>query len=433
MKRFLLFVMLAAFSTVGLVTPASAASRQPPSAPRDVLVAQVGPAGSVQLSWKAPQRLGGAAVKGYRITWVQQPKASPERVRLGSAKARSTVLTGLKPGGSYLAKVAAYSRFGQGPWSKVSFTVAASATHTDQLFAVDTEADTLVRLPLAGGTESTVLTGVTDATDLATDPAGNAYLANNGSVTKVPVDGSAPITVGPGFQVETDQVGNAYLLSSGGIAKVTPAGQTTTTPGTGGGVLAVSRDGIVKTVGAAGETVYITTYPTGGGTPDVQTVSVDGRMRAALDDDRGNVYVNETAVGGSDSTFWELIQPGATSASDVSGRPAEYGVAAGPDGQFYLASSTSFCFAHSEDFGTCTPDRNVTEIQRFPVGGGTPVSVPITGLQTSRYTTMPLAVDANGAIFAAPAGSTPGIVRYPATGGAPTRLTDGQYELLTIG
>lgn len=372
-------------------------------------------------------------VRGYRITWVQQPKDGPAGLRIVSSRTRSVVLTALKPGATYVAQVAAYNRFGRGTWSKVTFSVPGAAAHADQLFAVDDEADTLVRFPLTGGPATVALTGVTAPTDLAIDPAGNAYLANSGTVTKVPADGSTSSTVGSGDGVETDDAGNLYVSGSGGLKKTTPTGRTSTITTAGSPYFAVAGDGTVKVLTSDRLITTISTYAAGSGTPEVQTVTLRGLPREVLDDEQGNLYLLEAAVGGSGAFFWELIKAGSASPVYVNTRTAEYGAAVGPDGHFYLAQSATFCFANSEDRGTCTPDRQVADILRYPVGGGSPTSIPVTGLSTSRYVGLSLAVDESGSLYAALLGDKPGLLRYPATGGTPTRLADGRYSLLTVG
>lgn len=435
MKRFVLTSVCVLFLTAGLISPASGADvRVPPSAPRDLTVSSTGsPVGSVRLSWNPPASVGGSMVRGYRITWVQQPKDAPTRLRIVSSRTRSVVLTALKPGATYLAQVAAYNRFGRGTWSKVTFNVPSTAAHADQLFAVDAKAATLVQFPLTGGPATVALTGVTAPTDLAIDPAGNAYLANNGTVTEVPVDGSTSRTVGSGDGVETDDAGNLYVSGSGGVKKTTPTGRTSAITTTDARYFAVAGDGTVKVLTSDGLIATISTYTAGASTPVVQTVTLRGLPRRVLDDDRGNLYLLEAAVGGSGASFWELIKAGSTSPEYLNTRIAEHGGAVGPDGHFYLAQSATFCFANSEDQGTCTPDRHVADILRYPVGGGTPTSIPVTGLSTSRYVGLSLAVDESGSLYAALLGDQPGLLRYPATGGTPTRLADGQYSLLTIG
>ena len=430
MKRVLLAVVCGFLLTVGLVGPSGATEKAPPTAPQSLTATMTGPT-SVELSWSAPIGYRSAKLTSYTLTWAELGTGRDVGSRKVSASTLSTTLVDLEPGLTYRARVAASHGRGRGPWAQVSFTVPPSTTRAQGLFAVDTVAHTLVRFPLVGGASTTLLTGVDLPGDLAIDPAGNAYLVDDQTVIKVPADGSAPSTFGSGFQVETDDAGYVYVAGSAGVVRTTPAGQTSTiTSATG--YLGVTGPGVVKVLAVSSTTGVITTSAPG--LPlTTQALNIDGYLQAMLVDDAGNLYLRTRATGGSGAVFWQLVKPADTLGQSIGPRIAEYAAGLGPDGQFYLGLSGSWCIGNTEDFGTCTPDRNVAEILRFPLGGGSSTGVPITGLRTSRSVTTELAVDGAGFIYGAQQGPTPGLLRYPATGGAPTRLADGTYALLTVG
>ncbi|MCW2810745.1 MAG: hypothetical protein JWP61_1203 [Friedmanniella sp.] len=431
MRRVLGSLVCAVVLLAGFVGSAEATVRRtPPSAPRSLAVTGTGqPVGSVKLTWRAPRTSGSAPITSYRVSWALARTHAVTHSRTLPARARSTVLA-LTAGSRYVVHVSARNRWGRSPSARVTFLVARPAAHVDSLVAVDTADHTLVRLPLTGGTETVLVTGLTQVSDLATDPSGNAYLVDDGAVREVSPTGTST-ALGAGRAVETDAAGNVYVLGTGGVTRRTPAGATTRVSSRPGDFLAVQADGQV-TVGEVNSiNLTLTTY--GAGAPVTRVVGTTGYATNLLDDDHGRFYTKVRATGGSGATWWSVINPGASDALSVSTRLAENGGTVGPDGRFFLAQSVSFCAGLGEQTGSCTPDRNVPELLSFPPSATTPATVPVTGLRTTRDEQLHLAADRGGQVYAAQLGTDPGLLRFAAGGGAPTRLAQGTFGLLAVG
>ena len=416
---------------LGVVSPAQAATRHdPPSAVRHVAATAEGQdAGSLQVSWKAPKHASRDKVEGYTVTYAKASRPSArERVTVPARK-RSVVLRGLAVGQRYVVRVAASNRWGRGPWADVT----AAPAHHEALYAVDEKAHTLVRFATSGKARATtVLTGVSAASDLEVDPFGNAYVATGGAVTEVPLTGAAH-EVGPGTQVETDDAGDVYLGDTTGVTRIGTGGdRSVVATDAAGDNLSVDGAGVV-TVATTGYDASLTTYAPGAAPLHrALTATKGGRI---LGDRRGNVYDNTSSGGGAGFAYWVRLAPGATTAEVKSTRNAEYGATVAADDSFYLAQSGSFCPDISENMGTCTPDRQVSSIARYAPDGHLVSDVPTSGFSTRRYLGLDIAVTSTGTLFAANRGSgeTPALVRVSSAGGPASRVATGEYGLLAVG
>lgn len=435
MTKHVLVVLVGLLLSVGLVGPAEAAGRHvPPSAPRDVVATAAGQdPGSVRVSWRRPKHSGTGPVRSYVVTYAEASAPSDQQRVVVAADRRATVLHGLAAGQRYVVRVAAVNRWGRGPWARTRVDVPAP-THQEALFAVDEGAHTLVRFATSGPPDATtVLTGVTGASDLEVDRAGNAYVAADGTVTEVPVSG-APRVLGAGTQVETDAAGNVYLGSSAGVVELGPDGRRTVVTTDGAGTnLAVDAAGTV-TVATEGYGASVTTYAPGAEPVhhDLTTLVKGGRILA---DSRGTVYDDANSGGGAGFDYWVRIASPTADPVQLGTRSAEYGATVAPDDSFYLAETVSFCPDTSENTGSCTPDRHVSTVARYAPDGHLVSAVPTSGFSTRRYLGVDVAADSTGTLFAADrgVGETPALVRVAPAGGAATRVAAGEFGLLAVG
>lgn len=427
MKRVLVVMVAGVLLALGLAGPAEAAQQVRPSAPRSVAAKPGQGAGELRVSWAAPKSRGSSAVEAYAVTYTDTAHPNAWTWTVVGAKQRSVVLHGIDPARSWVVRVAAYNRWGRGPWARVEV---AATTHAEALFAVDEQAHTLVRYdPTGHAAPVTALSGVSDATDLEVDAGGTAYVAAGGTVRKVPRTGAVSV-VGPGSQVETDAAGNVYLGGASGVVRITPDGhRTTVTTSSDGTNLAVDAKGTVTT-SSPGYLPVLTTYASGAAPVERRPNVVRGGP--LLVDSVGTLYDNANSGGGAQYGYWLRIASGSVEGTTMSTRMAEYGAAVAADDSFYVAQSGSWCPAISV---TCTPDLEVRSVARFAPDGHLVSDVATSGFSMRRSLGVEVAADSTGALFAADrgVGDKPGLVRVPPAGGAAQRVADGTFSLVAVG
>ncbi len=460
MRRMLVFLVAAGLSLVstgpGFASPAAAvgvsavhSSTKPPSAPRALkgtgLTDQGYPRRALKVSWRQPASAGSAKIRTYVVKLTARSgKRMSSRIVVPATKTSAT-FHGLKYGRSYRISVRAVSRAGRSPAAKLRYTLPKPAPAW--VFAVDTKAKAIVRVPVAGGAVTKVAAQQT-AWDV--NLAGDVYVLDREAktVTRYPANGSTPGNVGAGFtdptDVQLDAAGNVYVVDGTRVIRTTRTGraQRVVADPVFGAVF-VAPDGTVSTASnefdlSDGSTdtfgVTLLTYPAAGGPVVRRTlrigivyfVSDRGQL---LGDGAGNLFLHFYGTGGGDFRWWSKLAPGGTTVSELYTRIANYAVAVDPRNRFSLLQTRKYCDSISEFEGACTPDLTVQNIRTYRADGTQTTTrvAPFTLQRTSTGGEL-VAADRQGRFFLAQSeGPTAGLFEYGPKGGARTRLASGTF------
>ena len=272
-------------------------------------------------------------------------------------------------------------------------------------------------LAIDPGTSST-LGSVSGPQGVATDSAGNVYIAyNNGTVYRTPTGGGTPVEIGSGLttphQVAIDGAGNLYVADSGANEIVEFAGASTSSSATTGTAI---LSGLTSPMGVAVDAsgnLYIAE------TGSVLFQSIDNGMQTQLGsgfttpvavavDSNGNVYVADTGLNAIEELS---IADGAvtqqTTETLLSGT-APMSVAVDAAGDLYYGDS-----------------RN-GEVVEIPLSGTT---AAIAGGFT---TPVGVALDPNGNLYVADSASGAGISYFNRTAATLPAIPDERTDYATI-
>jgi hypothetical protein len=437
-RRFVI-LLSCIFLTVAVAGQAPAApsrQRTAPSAPTSVAVAPLA-ATTATVTWKSPISPGSAKVLGYKVITKAENRRLPV-LDLAPATARSKVVKNLEAGITYTISVVAFSSAGLSPAAAVKYT--APSPTRQFLFAFDTTAKAIVKVPVTGGAAVTVATGFgTNPIRFDVDKPGNTYILDTVTkrVTKVPADGKPSTTLRSGLTAPTDlqidAAGRVYVLSGTTVIRLAGTGSPEkvigmSPDGFAADAMFVAADGTVSLLSRLDVEVNLTTIPANGGPATSRSIGAGyegSRYLGMIGDQVGTVYLNVASSGVSGYVGWTKVAVGSVNQVDATTKLAEYTATVGPDNQFYLLQTTVWCAGMSQYFpdqngNLCVPDQSVPEVLTLtPTGSRT--SVAVQGL-----TLGPVVVDSAGNIYVA---LSTQIVRYPPTGGAPTVLATGTFAL----
>jgi hypothetical protein len=438
----MLTIAAAAALVVGGALPAHAApTPSTPGTPTAVKVTGTG--GDADVTWGVPRT--GPRITGYTVTVTpvdRQPNRGVDRL---PATARWDHFGSLRIGTTYTFAVRAVAAERTGPAATVRFTAKTAAPTPQSLFALDgqgsvvrfaTSAGTttgttvapngagytaddrgdvfvpsadrtsIVMYPAAGGAARTVATGLHLTADLRSDVAGNLYWADSvsGSVTMLPIDGSAPRVVA---EFGTVQYGKHAW--------------------------AVSRNGIVTAYNNSPFGARVE-QRTAAGVTTVRTVTYQGVypiIGALQSDDAGNVYLNVTQDGPGGRFPWLQVKAGANAATRFSTSDAfEYG--ATNSTSLRLLQSAAWCSEADEVSGNCSIDRSLA--RELVVGAdGSQQTLPVTGITAgSRGSNVGASTDDGEVFVDIDRAPSAGLWRVPAAGGAAQRVSAAQYTRLLV-
>ncbi|MBF4609569.1 fibronectin type III domain-containing protein [Curtobacterium sp. VKM Ac-1393] len=441
MFKSMLTIAAAAALVVGGALPAHAApTPSTPSAPASVKV--TGSGGDADVTWGAPRT--GPRVTGYTVTVTpadSQPNKGVDRL---PATARWDHFGALRIGTTYTFAVRAVAAKRTGPAATVQFTAKAAAPTPQSLFALDAQGSvvrfategtapsttvapngagytaddrgdvfvpsadrtSIVMYPASGGAARTVATGLHLTADLRSDVAGNLYWADSvsGSVTMLPIDGTAPRVVAEFGTVQYSK--HAF---------------------------AVSRNGIVTAYNNSPFGARVE-QRTAAGVTTVRTVTYQGVypfIGALQSDDTGNLYLSVTQDGPGGRFPWLQVKAGASAATRFSTDDAfEYG--ATNSTSLRLLQSAAWCSEADERSGNCSIDRSLA---RELVAGadGSQQTLPVTGITAgSRGSNVGASTEAGDVFIDINRAPSAGLWRVPAAGGAAQQVAAAQYTRLLV-
>lgn len=445
MFRSMLTIAAAAALVVGGALPAQAApTSSTPSAPTSVRV--TGSEGDADVTWGAPR--SGPCVTGYTVTVTpaeNQPNGGVDRL---PATARWDHFGALRTGTTYTFVVRAVAAKQTGPAVSVRYTATAAAPTPQSLFALDAQGNVvrfgtgststgpttgttvatngtgytaddrgdvfvpsadltaILMYPAGGGAARTVATGLHLTADLRSDVAGNLYWVDSvsGSVTVLPIDGSAPRVVADFGTVQYGQ--QAWVVSRNGIVSTfngSPS-QTRVAQRSASGVLTVRT---------------------------WQNNSVVGFVRGLQSDDAGNLFLTQIQDGPGGRFPWFEVRAGESTLTRLFQRDAfEYGATTSTS--LRLLRSADWCSSADELAGTCDVDRSLAS-EVVVAGDGTQQTLPVTGITAgSRGAHVGAATDAGDLFLDIDRAPSAGLWRVPAAGGAAQQLSAAQYTRLLV-
>ncbi|WP_423920088.1 hypothetical protein ACPEEZ_13545 [Frigoribacterium sp. 2-23] len=297
------------------------------------------------------------------------------------------------------------------------------------VFVFAVRGGSVVKVRTTGGAATTVAP-VEDG--YVIDRAGDVftYDAAAGVVREYPASGSASfpvITDAPGgTDPQLDAEGNGYLRFGDQVVRYPldsrPTGVVASLP-TGTDDVVVAPDGSVLAFSGGFGTEQVTTFPPGGGTPNVRAIG--SGYQATIDtpevDSRGAIYHYSINSGASGNRFYEKIALDGTVTPIGTHLSYEAG-ALGPQG-FSLFETASWCAAPSlAGPHPCVPDHRATTLTRYALDG-TATTVPVSGYTVPDNGAQgSISVGSDNAVYVA---TSTGLLKYAATGGAPTVLLRG--------
>lgn len=441
----MLTIAAAAALVVGGALPAHAApTSSTPSAPTSVRV--TGSGGDADVTWGAPS--AGPRTTGYTVTVTpaeSQPNGGVDRL---PAAARWDHFGALRTGTTYTFAVRAVAAKQTGPAVSVKYTATAAAPTPQALFALDAQGSvvrfgtgststgtttgttvatngtgytaddqgdvfvpsadltSILMYPSAGGAARTVATGLHLTADLRSDVAGNLYWADSvsGSVTMLPIDGSAPRVVADFGTVQYGQ--QAWVVSRNGIVSTfngSPS-QTRVAQRSASGVLTVRT---------------------------WQNNSVVGFVRGLQSDDTGNLWVSQIQDGPGGRYPWFEVPAGQSVLMRLEQQDTfEYGAANSTS--FRLLRSADWCSQADELAGTCDVDRTLASELVFGADG-TQRTLPVTGATAgSRGTHVGAATETGDLFLDIDRAPSAGLWRVPAAGGAAQQVSTAQFTRLLV-
>ena len=346
----------------------------------------------------------------------------------------------LTAGKTYSISVVAWSTAGPSPAATTTYTVPKPATNF--IFVFDTTAESIVKIPTAGGPATTVTGGLTDAIEFAVDKAGNTFIADPAakSVFKVAADQPRRTRIRSGLadlrDIQVDASGRAYVLSGSTVIRLAASGSPERVIGTSpagftADAMFVDGGGTVSILSKQDFDENLLTIPASG-TPTSRSIGAmyeGSSYLGMVGDQAGTIYLNVASGGGSGYVGWNKIAAGSSEQVNATTKLAEYAATVGPTNEFYLFQTVAWCAGVSEYLGTCTADRTVPEILKT-APGGTATSVPIQGLTlgTIAGNDAGVSVDRAGNIYVAQSsGPSAGLLRYAPSGGAPVVLAAGTF------
>ena len=428
------------FLTVAVAGQANATPnrhRTAPSSPTSVAVAPAS-ATTATVSWNAPSSSGSAKVLGYKVSTKAENRRFPT-LALAPANARSKVIKNLTAGITYTISVVAFSSAGLSPAATVKFTVPAPTTPF--LFAFDTAAKAIVKIPTAGGPAVVVAGGFGNPIRYAVDKPGNAYILDTVTqkVVKVPADGKPTVALKSGLTAATDlqldAAGRVYVLAGPRVIRLAATGTAEKVIGSAAGgfsaeAMFVAADGTVSLLTKQDFEVNLLTFPPSGAavTRSIGATYEGSYYLGMIGDQAGNLYLHIGAGGGSGYIGWNKLPAGSSTQVNATTDLTEYAATMGPANLFFLFPSVKWCAGMSEYYpdqngNYCVPDRSVPKVLEI-APNGTTTSVAIDDFTLDGLGGV--VVDSAGNIYAA---QSTQIVRYPPTGGAPVVLAAGTFTL----
>ncbi|WP_299590010.1 cadherin-like beta sandwich domain-containing protein, partial [Mucilaginibacter sp.] len=186
-----------------------------------------------------------------------------------------------------------------------NFPIGLGLDHAGNIYVANAGNDTLYKIPVGGGTRTSVGSGFTGPTGVAFDAVGNIYVADAGNsmVKKIPVGGGAPIEIGSGFNnpagIAADAAGNVYVADQGNSAiyKIAAGnGQVTTITSAIAIPTGIAIDGAGNIYVTDQSTGFIFKLAKGSNTPVDMGYTFNAPIGLAIDAN-GNLYVADASVG----------------------------------------------------------------------------------------------------------------------------------------
>jgi len=252
----------------------------------------------------------------------------------------NSAITPLSPTGSGVA-APAYSSTLVSLGAGFSSPGSVATDAAGNVYVADEGHNQVKKIPVGGGSTLIIGTGFLKPSGVAVDAAGNVYVADsgNGVVKKIPAGGGAIVTLNPGsgaspVAVAVDVAGNVYEADAANadVVEIPVSGAAafslgSFTPAPTG--VAVDAAGNVYVAGGPGG---LNEIPAGGGAPVILGSEFTTPYGVAADA-AGNVYV---ADAGS-NTIWQLAAGGSTPVAINSGFNNPTGVAIDRKGNIYVA------------------------------------------------------------------------------------------------
>jgi len=437
----MLTIAAAAALVVGGALPAHAApASSTPSAPTSVRV--TGSEGDADVTWGAPR--SGPRVTGYTVTVTPAESQRNGGVDRLPATARWDHFGALRTGTTYTFAVRAVAAKQTGPAVSVKYTATSAAPTPQALFALDAQGSvvrfgtgsttigttvatngagytaddrgdvfvpsadltSILMYPAGGGAARTVATGLHLTADLRSDVAGNLYWADSvsGSVTMLPIDGSAPRVVADFGTVQYGK--HAWVVSRNGI------------------VTAYNNSPFEARIAQRSATGVLTVraFSYGGVYPVV------GGLQS---DDSGNLYLTLSQDGRDGQYPWVEVRAGESALTRLTTSDAfEYG--ATNSTSLRLLRSAGWCTQADELSGTCDIDRSLAT--ELVVGrDGTRQTVPVSGITAgSRGSHVGVATEAGDVFIDVDRAPSAGLWSVPAAGGAAQQVSTAQFTRLLV-
>ncbi|MEO8850132.1 MAG: hypothetical protein ABI360_00225 [Allobranchiibius sp.] len=273
-------------------------------------------------------------------------------------------------------------------------------------------------VPAGGGVVKRIVSGGVPIST-AVDTSGNAYvsvytvLGSHLDLLKAPVNGSTPRKIAANVdtpRVTTDDVGSTYVWGVNRAVKILPSGKSLALP-VAHDPLAVTGHGEIVTYHFnADRTTTIVTYHATGQISATRRIDLGGAPERAYFANNGWLYfVAEVGDGTSGRDQVISLKPGATGPQRIASGNHSVATAMAPDGSFYVAQNAA---------------PGSAAVLRYPVGGGAAQRIPTPGLDRGNLS---IAVDAARQIFVASSGNQPTLMKYPAVGGRPTRISTNGF------
>lgn len=424
---------------IGGAAPAMAATptSSVPGAPRSVQV--TGSADSATVTWNTPTT--GAKVTSWKVAVTPVEHQPDNGVDTLPATARSDRFGALTPSTAYTFSVRAVGARGNGPAVTVRYTAPGSVRTVQSLFALDA-AGSVVRFPTTSNGAPTTI--APNGTGFTADDVGDVFVpsADRSSIVMYPANGAASRVVATGLHLtadlRSDVAGNLYYADShsGAVTKlpVTGAAPVVLLPSAGTG-WAVGRDGTVSTVtfGQGGvPTKVVQVSPSG--VKSTRSIAENGYQTfgAVLADGAGGLFLNYTSTGASGASWWSLLAPRSTTLVDATSKVA-FDYAGTNSRGLLIGQSEGWCAAPSDaQPGGCKADKTISTVTTRTAGGASAVRTSKGVCAEGRGLHLG-AADATGDLFVDVAsGSTPGLWRLPAAGGAAQKLSAGQFTRLLV-
>jgi alpha-tubulin suppressor-like RCC1 family protein len=209
-----------------------------PGVPRNVRTS--GATGSsLQVSWLAPIRDGGAPIRNYVVQYQLASSSSWSTVSRDASPATSVTVRGLDPASAYIFRVNAVNRVDSSDWSTPSEVAATSGTNTRRLTFLDSDGDAIT----GGAISWATLDGdFRSAADYGLTALGNVDLL------RVPA-GNVRVTVDSATLSSGAQVSGSWEIVSSGRGALTL--QVPAEPSNVERVVRVTSGGTLPIVGAS--------------------------------------------------------------------------------------------------------------------------------------------------------------------------------------